>query len=104
MSHNADAPTPLWTARKSVVFGGEAHTGWLPPGAAQPLPVPTRTVDLKLRIRADGSQGFLLEWDGGAIEDCGDTWHAKLEEAFALAEVCFGVLRDEWSVASRKTK
>jgi hypothetical protein len=31
-------------------FGGEEHSGWLPPGAATPLPTPVQYVVLDVEI------------------------------------------------------
>ena len=33
-----------------VQFGGETHSGWLPPGAAVPLPTPIERVVLDIEI------------------------------------------------------
>ena len=42
-----------------VKFGGESHSGWLPAGAAIPLPTPVLDVLLDIEIQFDGS-GYLL--------------------------------------------
>lgn len=77
-------------------FGGERPSGWLPPGAAVPLPTPVRRLTLDLEIATDG-HGFLLLWQ--AREDAstrGDLFFDGLEEARAEAERGFGVRPDAW--------
>ena len=60
-----------------VQFGGEQHTGWLPAGAAVPLPTPAIDVFLDIEIQSDGD-GYLLCYSsqGGTVH--GDTWHQSV--------------------------
>jgi hypothetical protein len=88
--------TVVKATRYTVVFGGEAHSGWLPPGAAMPARTPERVVDLELRILQNGSDGFLLEWAGPTAADSGDTWHPTIEEALEQAEASFGIKPSDW--------
>ena len=81
-----------------VRFGGEEHSGWLPPGAAQPLPTPTIEVLLNLEIAiADGS-GYFLQYRSTNTGYIGDTWHEDLEGAVEQAKLPFGIEPAEWEV------
>jgi hypothetical protein len=82
--------------RHRVTFGGEAHSGWLPRGAAEPKRTLTKTVEVNLVILDDGA-GYLLEWVGPTAEYSGDTWHETVEEAVAHAESALGVPPQLWS-------
>jgi len=83
---------------RTVRFGGEEHSGWLPPGAAQPLPTPTINVLLNLEIvRGDGS-GYFLQSSSTNISYVGDTWHESLEGAIEQAKFQFGIEPREWEV------
>jgi len=78
-----------------VAISGEQHMGWLPAGASNPLPTPTREVVLNITIEHDGF-GYLLCYassDGGIF---GDTWHETLEDAESEASEYFGVHLDDW--------
>ena len=44
----------------SYEYGGEQHCGWLPPGAATPLPTPVRRVTLDVTIEGTEGAGYLL--------------------------------------------
>lgn len=50
--------------QRPVRFGGEDHTGWLPEGAATPLPTPERGVLLDFSIAEDESSSYVLTWIG----------------------------------------
>lgn len=77
-------------------IGGEEHTGWLPPGAAKPLPTPVRDVLLDVEIRFDGSGYLLCYWstDGTVF---GDTWHESVSDAENAATDYFGIDGSEWT-------
>jgi hypothetical protein len=84
-------------------FGGEAHSGWLPPGATVPLPTPVEREQLDVSIEAiDG--GYLLVWTARPSLTCrepippkaGDTWHATLAEAEDAARDAFGIEQEHW--------
>lgn len=86
-------------------FGGQEHQGWLPPGAAVPLPTPLEHELLDIRIdRIDG--GYLLIWSTRSSPTCrelrppkiGDTWHETAEEAEQAACSHFGVGPEHWIV------
>ena len=78
--------------------GGTQHCGWLPEGAAAPLPTPARDVAFNLEIQSDGS-GYLLCYASEAGALYGDTWHETLDEAEEQAAEWFGVSRDQWREA-----
>jgi len=82
--------------RKRVRIGGEQHTGWLPRGAATPLPTPVRDLDFEFEISDDGGDGFLLSYQSSDKSCHGDTWHQTIDEAIAAAQESFGIARDEW--------
>lgn len=78
-----------------VTIGGQPHSGWLPPGAVQPLPTPEREVVLNLVIESDGS-GYLLIVDSPDGSLRGDTWHQSVADAQAQAESRYGVPPALW--------
>ena len=80
-----------------VKFGGEEHTGWLPAGAAKPLPTPVRNVLLNIEIQSDGS-GFVLCHSSQDGVEQGDTWHPSVAEAEKAAAEYFGVLASHWEI------
>lgn len=87
-----------------VHAGGQAHRGWLPPGAARPLPLPRRDVVLDLCLE-DAGGGVLLLWE--IVQSSpdfpetslrqGDTWHASVEAAKEQATFNFGVPAELWA-------
>ena len=81
-----------------ATIGGETHTGWLPPNAAQPRPSPVREVEYNIEIEAEGD-GFTLTYEATDGSGWSDTWHPTLEEAMEVAEEDFGVHRSEWQTA-----
>ncbi|QDT56744.1 hypothetical protein Pan44_48040 [Caulifigura coniformis] len=75
--------------------GGEEHSGWLPPGAAKPLPTPIRHLVLNLRIEnVDGGSLLLYESQDGSMS--GDWWYDSLEKAMQGAAAMFGVNAAQW--------
>ena len=93
-------------------FGGELHSGWLPPEAAPPLPRPTHRELLDITIeQEDGGGGYLLIYEARPSQTCaepvrapcaGDTWHETLEDAEDAAQEYFGVRPEDWSDATSK--
>ncbi len=79
----------------NVHFGGETHSGWLPPGAAMPLPTPIERVVLDVEIHREGT-GFVLSWNAREGDRCGDLWFETLSAAEAAATEEFGIARDDW--------
>ena len=85
------------TRTQRVSFGDEAHSGWLPGGAAVPRATPRIDVTLEIAIeQMDG--GYILSWTPAAGESvestppfAGDLWFASLGEAQAAAGEHFGV-------------
>src|SRR5437016_3147523 len=49
-------------------LGGEEHQGWLPPGAAPPLPTSGRIAVVDVRIEEDG-HGYLLICESRNTDD-----------------------------------
>lgn len=76
-------------------FGGVEHTGWLPAGAARPLPTPVRNVLLDLEIVPE-ADGYLLCWASHDGSIRGDHWFDRLEGALRQAEEDFGVGESLW--------
>lgn len=76
-------------------FGGEEHSGWLPPGAAIPLPTPIVNVLLDVEIRFDG-HGYSLCWlsQDGTIGS--DLWLESLADAELVAAEDFGIAASQW--------
>jgi hypothetical protein len=83
---------------RTVRFGGEEHSGWLPPGAAQPLPTPTIDVLLNLEIAIGDGSGYFLQCSSTNTSYIGDTWHEDLEGAIEQATVQFGIEPAEWEI------
>jgi hypothetical protein len=77
-------------------FGGEEHSGWLPPGAAVPLPTPVQNVLLDIEIQFDGAGGYLLCYAARDHAISGDTWHETLTDAQSAAADMFDVDESEW--------
>ncbi len=74
----------------AVEWPGEEPSGWLPPGAAKPLPTAPDVFRADVRIFSSGS-GFNLEWtrkDSGRV---GDFWYETLDAAIDGALQYFGV-------------
>ncbi len=80
---------------RPITIGGEEHSGWLPAGAATPLPTPVRHLLFNLEIQFDGD-GYLLchESTDGTVS--GDTWHQTLFDAENAAQDWFGIAGSEW--------
>lgn len=78
-----------------VVFGGEAHSGWLPAGAAVPPRTPKRELLLDVRIEYE-EEGYLLVWMSPDRSEWGDTWHLSLADAKAQAEYELGIPPTAW--------
>ncbi len=76
-------------------FGGEPHSGWLPPGAAIPLPTPINDVLLDLEIEYDGF-GYLLSYSSSDGTVFGDTWHPSMADAEQVAQQLFGIQSSQW--------
>jgi hypothetical protein len=51
---------------------------------------------LDLEITDDGGGHYLLVYHAQNAGMAGDTWHETLDEAFAAAEMNFGIARSEW--------
>lgn len=81
----------------SCVHGGNPHSGWVPPGAAMPMPEPLRRFTLDVTIEYEPGDGFLLIWQ--AREDpvfAGDEWFASLSAAEEAAQAMFEISPDRW--------
>jgi hypothetical protein len=82
-----------------VTVGGQAHSGWLPPGASLPPPTPERHVPVTLTIDME-DDGYLLiaESSDGSVR--GDSWHATFADAQRQAESCYGVPVSAWPAST----
>jgi hypothetical protein len=82
----------------TVRFGGEEHSGWLPPGASWPPPtsVEVAVVDFEIIEQAGG---YTFEYHSRNTRHWGDTWHETLEDALEYAEEYFGIEPKEWQSA-----
>jgi hypothetical protein len=76
---------------RTVQFGGEEHSGWLPLCAAQPLPTPIIDVLLNLEIVIGDGSRYFLQYSSINTSYIGDTWHEDLEGAIEQARVQFGI-------------
>ena len=84
----------------AVEFGGEEHSGWLPPGAATPLPTPIRRVILTLAIVRESPNDYLLCFEAQDGSMRGDNWYDSLAKALEGAEELFGVSPSQWQDAA----
>jgi hypothetical protein len=82
-------------------YGGDECSGWLPPGAVQPLPTPIRHVLVDLKIEAmdedDPSAGFLLRQSAQDGSFCWDSWHDSVASAEAAAAEQYKTPSTAWS-------
>src|SRR4051812_45144632 len=78
-----------------IRVGGEQHSGWLPAGAAKPLPTPIRDLLIDIRIEYDGA-GYLLCYESRDGSVSGDTWHESLAGAELVAAEKLGVQSVQW--------
>jgi hypothetical protein len=88
----------------SFAFGGNQHSGWLPPGAKTPLPTPIEHEVLDIEIeQIEG--GYLLIWKARPSPTCsdmrppkvGDNWLQSLSDALDEARRHFGIPIDKWT-------
>ena len=78
-----------------IRMGGEPHSGWLPAGAAAPLPTPVRDVLMNFEILFDGV-GYLFCYSSQEGAIMGDTWHETLVKAERQANLDFGIESRQW--------
>ena len=76
-------------------LGGEEPTGWLPPGAARPLPTPVREVLVDIELQGDGANGCLLIFQAQDESFCWDNWYESIQAAELAAQV-YGVEPSDW--------
>jgi hypothetical protein len=81
-------------ARFRMRMGSEQPAGWLPPGAAKPLPTPKREVVVDFSIETDGTSFFLIQ-EAQDKSFCWDSWHESLEDAKRFARN-YGVSAQDW--------
>jgi hypothetical protein len=81
----------------SFEYGGHEHSGWLPPGAATPLPTPVQHVTLDVTIEGDDVCGYLLVFVAREDPDFGnDYWYENAADAEAAAKDWFGIGPGRW--------
>jgi len=80
---------------RQIQFGGEEHSGWLPPGAAYPKPTAVENAVVDFEIITSES-GYLLQYASRNTSHSGDTWHQNLEDAIEQARCWFGIEPSEW--------
>jgi hypothetical protein len=93
-------PTVERVEQFRTTIGGHPHTGWLPAGAAVPLPTPARDIELDLTIEDDGGSGFLRIFHSSDGSVRGDTWHQTIQDARETARNSFGVPLEAWRTVS----
>lgn len=80
-----------WHIARTLIAGGEPHSGWLPHGAA----TPPRSSEYSVRLRieeADDGVYLLIGTPNGDF----DSWHATLPEAKEQARFQYQVDPTEW--------
>jgi hypothetical protein len=91
-----------------MVFGGEEHTGWLPPSAVVPKSTLEHRVDLDVALEFDCA-GYLLEWFpspgqnvGAESPFAGDLWFDDLASALDWLRQTFAIdRRYRWQESDR---
>jgi hypothetical protein len=86
----------LRVRRRPVELGGERHEGWLPEGAAVPLPTSPVVVRFDFSLWEEAPDSWILEWRGEPPDHDNDSWHARREDALRYAEEAFGIAPSEW--------
>ncbi len=81
-----------------IRVGGVEHSGWLPAGAAVPLPTPVRDLTVDIEIEHDG-HGYLLCCAIREGDYCWDTWHQSLTDAELAALEQLGIQPGQWEAA-----
>jgi hypothetical protein len=88
-----------------VRFGGVEHSGWLPPGAAKPLPTPIEDLVIDVEIiptdpaSPDSSDDCLLCYYSRDGKYSADWWFETLADAEIAAQEMFGIEVDSWESA-----
>jgi hypothetical protein len=80
-----------WRINRRVLIDGVNHSGWLPPGAAEPPQTQARYVDVWIAHERDAY--YLYTADGDYVFD---SWHFTLEDAMAQAQSAYAVAMEEW--------
>ena len=94
---------PAFDGRKRIRglrirVGGVKHSGWLPAGAAVPLPTPVRDLTVDVEIDHDG-HGYFLCCAAREGDYCWDTWHESLADAESCALKELGIRPGQWEAA-----
>lgn len=90
------------------IIGMDAPVGWLPPGAAPPLPMPPEQALLDIRIFEEEGV-FTLAWRSHSVvagrpaSSVGQRNFSSLIEAEREAEMQFGLTEIDWLFAGRGT-
>jgi hypothetical protein len=88
----------------TILLGGEAPVGWIPPGASQPQPTPKHAEVFEFEISRE-EDGFLLTWKAhpsptvGDLTE-GDSWYRSLEDALQAGLTNFGIPIGRWAHTS----
>jgi hypothetical protein len=80
-----------WRIHRAVLIDGVEHSGWLPPGAAEPERTQARYVNVWIAYERDAYYLFTADGEHGF-----DSWHRTLEDAMAQAQFAYGVAPEEW--------
>jgi hypothetical protein len=88
----------LEVRNRLVVIEGPAESGWIPAGAAPPIPYRKELI-LNFRIEADSGDtgGWFLISDTVTGEHFADTWHRTEADAIEQAVLSFGIEPGEWN-------
>jgi len=81
-----------------VSIVGTQATGWEPADPRATPQQPARRVLMDVKIEEDAGS-YLLVYAAEDRSVYGDSWHASLEEAEAVAEQWLGLRRDDWESA-----
>jgi hypothetical protein len=100
-SHETEVQMAVVKRASGVPYesGGLEHSGWLPPGAAIPLPTPVLRLTLDLTIEGEEREGYRLIFTAREAPGFGnDYWFKHLADAEAAAGQWFGIKPCEWQV------
>lgn len=87
---------PRRTNRRSVRFGGESPSGWLPANAAMPPATLEWIGDVWIEEQETGDALLFIPFADG--EGHNDTWFVDFDAAIEEAKRRFGLSKADWTI------